>query len=145
MEIFAAFETWHLGDGNYPPLKRRQLVNLSFEIEPDRLTLTEETTPQRFHHCGQAEYDFTGVVLRVYREDSLDRIVVVEADQFRFYLNSTLAKGVGRGDYVSGRGTLTLDHYPQGRIPGRLLGSTRSFLHLEGDRYLPSLKFPISL
>ena len=103
MEIFAAFETWHLGDGNYPPLKRRQLVNLSFEIEPDRLTLTEETTPQRFHHCGQAEYDFTGVVLRVYREDSLDRIVVVEADQFRFYLNSTLAKGVGRGDYEIGR------------------------------------------
>ena len=111
MEIFAAFETWHLGDGNYPPLRKGQLVNLSFEIEPDVLTPADENAPQRFHHLGQAEYQFTGVVLRVYRDDSSDRIVVIEADQFRFYISSPLTEGVGHGDAVSGRGTLALDHY----------------------------------
>ncbi|MGA2039466.1 MAG: hypothetical protein ABSH42_09340 [Bryobacteraceae bacterium] len=111
MEIFATFETWHLGDGNYPPLKKGQLVNLSFEIEPDVLTAAQKDAPQRFHHLGQAEYEFTGVVLCVYRDDSSDRIVVIEADQFRFYINSPLTEGVGHGDTVSGRGTLALDHY----------------------------------
>ena len=111
MEICAVFETWHLGDGNYPPLKRGQLVYLSFEIEPDELTLAEETAPRRFHHYGQAEYAFTGSVLRVYGEDSSSRIVVVEADQFLFYMNSPLTEGLERGDAISGRGTLALDHY----------------------------------
>lgn len=110
MDLCAVFETWHLADGNYPPLKRGQLVNLSFEIEPDALALADKTAP-RFHHCGQAEYEFTGVVLRVYDQASTDRIVVLEADQFRFYINSPMTEGIKRGDMVIGRGTLVLDHY----------------------------------
>lgn len=87
------------------------MVNLSFEIEPDVLTPAEIGAPHSFHHLGQAEYQFTGVALRVYRNDSSDRIVVIEANQFRFYINSPLTEGVGPGDAVSGRGTLALDHY----------------------------------
>ena len=33
MDIVAVFQTWHIGDGNYPPLEKEQLVNLSFELE----------------------------------------------------------------------------------------------------------------
>ncbi|HWS53171.1 MAG TPA: hypothetical protein VN228_03560 [Pyrinomonadaceae bacterium] len=34
MNLTAIFESWHVGDGNYPPLRKGQLVNLSFELEP---------------------------------------------------------------------------------------------------------------
>jgi hypothetical protein len=39
LPFFAVFETWHLGDGNYPPIKSGQLANLSFKVEPDEVKL----------------------------------------------------------------------------------------------------------
>jgi len=111
MEISAVFETWHLGDGNYPPLHKGQLVNLSFEIEPDTLNRAEENEPRRFHHCGFAEYEFAGSVLRLYREDESTQLAVIETDELRFYIASPLTQCLRCGDYVSGRGTLSLDHY----------------------------------
>jgi hypothetical protein len=112
MDLFAVFETWHLGDGNYPALKKGELANLSFEIEPDELTNAEASSSERFHHCGHAEYEFTGTVLRTYGCDTdSDRVVVIQADQFRFYISSPLTAGLLAGSKVSGRGTLALDHY----------------------------------
>jgi len=112
MDLFAVFETWHLGDGNYPALKKGELVNLSFEIEPDELANADASSSERFHHCGQAEYEFTGTVLRTYGCDTdSDRVVVIQADQFRFYISSPLTAGLLVGNKVSGRGTLALDHY----------------------------------
>lgn len=112
MNLFAVFETWHLADGNYPPLSKGQCVNLSFEIEPDDLIADDATAAQRFYHRGQAEYDFRGVVLRVYGSDGdSERIIVVEAEGFRFYINSPLTAGLRVGHAASGRGTLALDHY----------------------------------
>lgn len=112
MDLFAVFETWHLGDGNYPALKKGELVNLSFEIEPEELTNAEASSSERFHHGGQAEYEFTGTVLRTYGFDTdPDRVVVVEAGQFRFYISSLLSTGLLVGNKVSGRGTLALDRY----------------------------------
>ena len=106
------FETWHLGDGNYPALKKGQLVNLSFELQPEVVAMAENSAAPEFHHLGQAEYRFTGFVLRVYREaDPSEQIVVVEADRFRFYINSPAVLTLQRGDLVSGSGTLALDHY----------------------------------
>lgn len=107
----AVFETWHLGDGNYPPLKVGEAVNLSFEIEPDELALAEHAD-ERFDHLGQAEYSFEGLVLSVYGGDEeSDRVVVIEAAGFRFYICSPLTGGLKAGETVSGKGTLVLDHY----------------------------------
>jgi hypothetical protein len=112
MDIVAVFETWHLGDGNYPPLKRGDLVNLSFEVEPDELVHADSTAPDRFHHRGLAEYDFTGLVLSVYGgEEYSSPIVVVEAENFRFYMNSPRTVPFRASERVTGRGTLGLDHY----------------------------------
>jgi hypothetical protein len=112
MELFAVFETWHIGDGNYPPLKKDQPVNLSFEFQPDELSLAESDAPSEFHHLGQAQYRFSGTVLRVYsRDGGTYPIVVIEADHFRFYMHSPLAATFNAGDIVTGRGTLLFDHY----------------------------------
>jgi hypothetical protein len=112
MELFAVFETWHLGDGNYPPLAKGQVVNLSFEIEPDELELVESAARPEFHHLGEARYRFTGSVLRIYGEkNSGARIVVVETERFRFYMHSSKAAAFSRGDVISGGGTLLFDHY----------------------------------
>lgn len=112
MDLFAVFETWHLGDGNYPALKQGELVNLAFEIEPDELTNADASCSERFRHRGQAEYEFVGKVLRTYGCDTdSDRVVVIQADQFCFYISSPLTIALLVGNKVSGRGTLALDHY----------------------------------
>jgi hypothetical protein len=116
MELFAVFETWHIGDGNYPPLSKGQLVNLSFEVEPDEIQLVENTSEIEFLHLGHAVYQFTGKVLRVYNEQRAEsRIIVVETGSFRFYLHSykalLKASTFRPGNVINGRGVLLLDHY----------------------------------
>jgi hypothetical protein len=119
MELYAVFETWHLGDGNYPALKAGELVNLSFEIEPDELQLAATAGPAEFHRLEEARYRFRGSVIGAYDGDDLgdrivdpgDRIVAVEAGEFRFYICSDKAAGFLTGDNVTGCGTLLLDHF----------------------------------
>jgi len=112
MEIFAVFETWHLGDGNYPPLMNGQLVNLSFEVCPDELKPAERNAIPEFRHLGQARYEFTGTVLRAYEKDNrTSPIVVIDTSHFRFYIYSVLAATFSPGDVITGRGTLLFDHY----------------------------------
>ncbi len=112
MELFAVFETWHLGDGNYPAPEKGQLVNLSFELSPDELTVAEGSASLRFQHVDQALYEFTGEIIRVYgTAERSDRIVVLETDGFRFYINSDKALHLKCGETVSGKGTLLYDHY----------------------------------
>jgi hypothetical protein len=64
MDLSAVFETWHLGDGNYPPLHKGMFVNLSFELEPDEITSCADGSPSLFRHLGEANYQFTGSVLQ---------------------------------------------------------------------------------
>ncbi len=82
MELFAVFETWHIGDGNYPPLRKGQLVNLSFMVDLSELSVAENAATPEFTHLGHAEYCFTGSVLRIYGKSS-DPIAIVEATGFR--------------------------------------------------------------
>ena len=37
MNLTACFESWHIGDGNSPPLSRGDLVSLSFEVWAEEL------------------------------------------------------------------------------------------------------------
>jgi hypothetical protein len=66
MRLTAIFENWHIGDGNYPPLHRGQLVNLSFEFEPTTLAKVSSETTKEFIQLGNAEYRFCGSVLNIY-------------------------------------------------------------------------------
>jgi hypothetical protein len=110
MRVTAIFETWHIGDGNYPPLGRGQLVNLSFELEPRAIAEANPDGPDSFEHLGNAEYRFRGSVLKAY--DSKGHILVaVQAAGFRFYIVTAGDNALVRGTRVAGDGTLLLDHY----------------------------------
>jgi hypothetical protein len=110
MELCAVFETWHIGDGNYPPLKKGMLVNLSFEIAPDELARLRQPAAPRFKHLGDGEYTFSGEVLRVYPAGDCP-LIVIDCGECRFYIESRRAQGFAPGDGVHGKGTLVLDHY----------------------------------
>jgi hypothetical protein len=115
LQLTAIFETWHIPDGNYPPLHTGQLVNLSFEVMP--LTLSKRSwlrkSKSQFEQVKDAEYKFAGQVLKVYRDPPKSQIVVVQAGDFRFYMHSfpkdrPLLK---KGDRCEGVGRLLLDRY----------------------------------
>jgi hypothetical protein len=93
MKLIAAFESWHLGDGNYPPLRRGQLVS--------------HDDPESFENLGDDRYRFCATVLKVYNGE--DPIVILEVNEFRFYVNAGL--GVAVGSRVAGEGSLAFDHY----------------------------------
>ena len=113
MQLTAIFETWHLGDGNYPPLHNGQLVNLSFEFSPYSLSKSTKPKPSKFEQVKDAEYSFAGTVLKVYGKPPKGKLVVVQAEDFRFYINSfpTHSPVLKEGDRCEGFGRLLLDHY----------------------------------
>jgi hypothetical protein len=113
VQLTAVFETWHIGDGNYPPLHKGQLVNLSFELEPRSLSISSSQRDGRFEQIKDAEYRFTGTVLKVYGDPPSGRIIVIQAGEFRFYMNSFPAgtPTFSEGDRCEGDGRLLLDHY----------------------------------
>jgi hypothetical protein len=113
LQLTAVFETWHLGDGNYPPLHNGQLVNLSFEFMPYSLVKSTELKPSKFEQVKDAEYSFAGTVLKVYGDPPKGKLVVVQADDFRFYINSfpTHSPLLKEGDRCEGFGRLLLDYY----------------------------------
>ena len=78
MQLTAVFETWHIGDGNYPPLRKGQLVNLSFELEPHSLSKSTSLNDSKFAQIKDAEYSFVGTVLRIYPDPPSSPIVVVK-------------------------------------------------------------------
>jgi hypothetical protein len=113
VHLTAIFETWHIGDGNYPPLRTNQLVNLSFEFQPDSLSNLSSPNEDKFEHIVDAEYSFAGKVLKRYLDPPDSHIVVIQAAGFRFYINS-IPKGspvLREGDKCQGRGRLLFDHY----------------------------------
>jgi hypothetical protein len=113
VQLTAVFETWHIGDGNYPPLRKGQLVNLSFELEPHSLSKSTSLNDSKFAQIKDAEYSFVGTVLRIYPDPPSSPIVVVEAGDFHFYMNSFPpgTASLSEGDACEGYGRLLLDHY----------------------------------
>jgi len=111
MKVEAIFESWHVPDGNYPPLSVGDRVNLSFEFQHKTLEASNHAHPY-FKLLYNAEYEFCGSVLRKYKSDE-ETILVIEAADFRFYINSSTADvmSYAAGDKLKGQGTLLLDHY----------------------------------
>jgi hypothetical protein len=112
LRLTAIFETWHFGDGNYPPLAKDELVNLSFEIQPDAMSKCAPPTEGRFEQIRNAEYRFEGTVLKVY-EDSNSPLAVIQAGPFKFYIDCCPKElpALREGDGCRGSGHLLLDHY----------------------------------
>lgn len=109
MKLTTVFESWHIGDGNYPPLRKGQQVNLSFEISPTDVDRADSNQDDSLVHLGSGQYEFTGSVLRRYANDPQEVVTVVRSGDFRFYINHALS--LNEGDRVRGSGMLLLDHY----------------------------------
>lgn len=109
----AIFEAWHFGDGNYPPLVKGQLVNLSFEVEPDVLSKFSSPKDGKFEQIKDAEYGFEGTVLKIYHDAPGSPLVIVQAGHFKFYMNSFMKEmpAFKEGDSCLGSGRLLLDRY----------------------------------
>ena len=110
MELTAIFESWLVGDGNYPPLHRGQLVRLSFELQPKRIATRQNGNASLFQHQGDAEYLGRGQVIRKYTETD-ETIAVIAAGEFRFFIDAPAAADLAVGDQIEFEGTLHLDHY----------------------------------
>lgn len=107
------FETWHIPDGNYPPLHKGQSVKLSFELEFYALSKAPVPAESKFEQIKDAEYRFAGKVLKVYDQSSETPIVVVEAGDMRFYISSfpSGSTSLKEGDFCLGHESSMLDHY----------------------------------
>lgn len=110
MQATAIYESWHIGDGNYPPLSRGELVRLSFELQPTLLVPHPATPERRLEHLGDAEYRGLAHVLSRYQVED-DPLVVLDAGPLRFYVYTPDAAPLTPGDCVEFAGTLLLDHY----------------------------------
>ncbi len=116
MDIVAVFQTWHIGDGNYPPLEKERLVNLSFELEEIGIAASEGKRAEEFAHTGGGFHRFRARVLRLYTgavEHSDTSLFVLESRGFRFYisLNGAVPDDLRGSSVVEGTGYLVLDSY----------------------------------
>lgn len=110
MNLTAIFESWHIDDGNYPPLTEGQFVNLTFELEPREVEEVSSVIPESFEHLGKGEYRFCGTVLNVYGNGD-DAITIITTGDFRFYIMSDESSRYVKGRRYCGEGTLLLDHF----------------------------------
>ena len=111
LELTAVFESWHIGDGNYPPLHDGMLVNLSFQLEPEDIELVDASSPLFLEHRGGAAYDFCAEVLRVYNREDTNPLAILSTGAFRYYIETAKARNLTTGLRVQGQGTLLLDYY----------------------------------
>ena len=130
MQLTAVFESWHIGDGNYPPLHRGQLVRLAFELEPDgQVAVARSDRSDEFSHHGDAEYRGCGILIRKYIRGSI-AIAVIQAGTFRFYIHNAPAINLPEGARVEFRGTLLLDHFLWAESLGHLVDPPELFYNL---------------
>ena len=110
MRLTAIFESWHILDGNYPPLSVGDRVRLSFEVSLKSATPSAEDEP-RFDVREDGDCEFVADVIRQYIEPKASPVAVLDAGTLRFYLHGASASSFSPGERVSGHGTLALDHY----------------------------------
>ncbi|MDQ3686993.1 MAG: hypothetical protein M3430_15560 [Acidobacteriota bacterium] len=141
MKLTAIFESWHIGDGNYPPLSKGQLVNLSFELEPRDVEETSLNASDSFEHLGSGEYRFCGGVIKAYAGEDREIVVVFQAGDFRFYVMSYEVGQYIQGQRYCGEGTLLLDHYYWVEFLSEYENPPNLFYNLEVSR-IKKVKMP---
>jgi len=110
MRLTAVFESWHIGDGNYPPLKVGQAVNLSFQVEPvGKLDKTDQAV--MFDVADDAECVFASELIPIYRRPTERPLGIFQAGEFRFYVEDESIANFAVGDRVGSAGTLLFDYY----------------------------------
>ena len=112
MNLTAIFESWHIDDGNYPPLTEGQLVNLTFELEPRKVEEVSSSIPESFEHLGKGEYCFCGTALNVYENGDDPAIAIIKTGDFRFYIMSDESNRYVQGRRYCGEGTSCLTIIP---------------------------------
>jgi hypothetical protein len=108
--LSALFESWHVPDGNYPPLTKGDLVNLSFEVQQVEFHRVDHE-PCRFENSDDGTCSFVAEVVRHYPSGDGPSIAVMDAGIFRFYVHGKGVEGLREHDRVAGNGELALDHY----------------------------------
>lgn len=135
MQLTAIFESWHIGDGNYPPLSREMDVNLSFQLEPtEPLEAVSASESLAFEHTGNAEYRFVAEVIRNYPRGDSPPIAVLDTGAFRFYIESDEAEHLEVATRVQGNGTLCLDYYIWVEFPDHYPDQPDLFYNLQVAR-----------
>lgn len=112
LALTAVFESWLIGDGDYPPLEQGMLVKLSFTVSPVTIAAADESADLFFENHGNAEYAFCAEILRIYAPSkSESRVIVLSAREFRFYVEAREPDEYQVGGRLRGEGTLMLDYY----------------------------------
>jgi hypothetical protein len=115
MKLTAIFETWHISDGNYPPLAVDSEVRLAFQISLPGIHLNlaemDDDEQDQFEHHELAEYSFCARLVRVYEQPPEIPLGIFETNGFRFYIEHTEVPSLRRGRRYSGTGSLLLDYY----------------------------------
>jgi hypothetical protein len=110
MHLTVGFDSALIDDRSYPPLRVGEMVNLSFQVE---LTSVLEKTAKAldFQVAADAECVFVADVLRIYQQPTEQPLGVLQAGDFRFFIEGSEIPKFNVGDRISGAGSLVVDYY----------------------------------
>ena len=108
IRLSAIFQTWHVWDGSRP-LRKGQLVKLSFEVRPVNLKWAAGAdSSDRFEDLGFGWCRFSGELVEVANRKDVYVTLNVQGGGFRFHINFVEATLSARGARVAGEGFLLL-------------------------------------
>jgi hypothetical protein len=110
MHLTVGFDSGLIEDRSYPSLHVGQTVNLSFQVDVTS-PLLKADQPTGFQVADDAECVFVADVLRIYHQSTELPLVILQAGDFRFYVEGDDVVKVNVGDRVSGAGSLVVDYY----------------------------------
>jgi hypothetical protein len=101
------FEEWFIDDGGYPPLKKGQKVNLSFEMFLHNFEIVGEEV-FTFDQIKNAEYSFSGRVIYKHAH-----IIIIDTLSFKFYIETDRYNigHISEGQFLKGNGDIHMDSY----------------------------------
>jgi len=101
------FEEWLIDDGGYPPLKKGQKVNLSFEMILHNFKIAWEEV-YSFDQIKNAEYSFSGKI--IYKHYN---VIVIDTQFLKFYVETDRynIENICVGQFIKGNGDIHFDSY----------------------------------